>query len=168
MATTVSNATLKITIEEEITLKGQRQGSKVVKRIPNINEIIKRIATVPVSGSGTVTLFRTTGDSTNVINSGKMIETDIEYFRITNLNDTSGEGIKLQIARDDNSDNSDDEILWYFLEPGKSFILGKFDAAFDAASTDTDSPTFDSITEIRALNESSDVAVDVEIFAASL
>ena len=39
MATTITNATLKVTIEEEITLNGSRQGAKNVSRISDINEI---------------------------------------------------------------------------------------------------------------------------------
>ena len=167
MATTITNATLKVTIEEEITLNGQRQGSKNTLRVSNINEIYKRIVTVPVSGSGGVVLLETTGDASTTIGAGRLIVGDIKYFRITNLNSAAGEGIKLQIARDDDSNGTDDECAWFLLEEGKSMIINTFDAAFDAAAGDLDSPTLDAITEIRAINESGSVAVDVEVFVAS-
>ena len=95
MATTVKNATLKVTVEEEITLNGSRQGAKNILRISDINEIYKRIVTIPVSGSGTVSLLETTGYAGSVVGPGKFIVGDIKYFRITNLNNASGEGIKL-------------------------------------------------------------------------
>lgn len=167
MATTVKNATLKVTIKEEITLNGSRQDAENVLRVSDINEIYKRIVTIPVSGSGTVSLLETTGDAGSVVGPGKFIVGDIKYFRITNLNNASGEGIKLQIARDDNSDGTDDECAWFLLEEGKSMIINTFDAAFDADSGDVDSPTLDAITDIRAINESGSDAVDVEIFVAS-
>ena len=97
----------------------------------------------------------------------QLIVGDIKYFRITNLNSAAGEGIKLQIARDDDSNATDDECAWFLLEEGKSMIINTFAAAFDAAAGDLDSPSLDAITDIRALNESSSTAVDLEIFIAS-
>ena len=170
MATTLRNATLKVTIKEEITLNGNRQDSENILRISDINEISKRIVTIPVSGSGIVTLLETTGDAGSVVGPGKFIVGDMRYFRITNLNSASGEGIKLQIARDDDSNDTDDECAWFLLEEGKSMIINTFDAAFDAAAGDLDagSISLDAITNIRAINESGSVAVDVEIFVASV
>jgi uncharacterized FlgJ-related protein len=49
MATTIKNATLKVTVKEEITLNGSRQDSENTLRISDINEISKRIVTVPTS-----------------------------------------------------------------------------------------------------------------------
>ena len=45
MATTIRNATLKVTVKEEITLNGSRQDSENIKRISDINEIFKQIVT---------------------------------------------------------------------------------------------------------------------------
>ena len=74
----------------------------------------------------------------------------------------------MQIARDDNSDATDDEAAWLLIEEGRSFILNTFDAAFDADNADgTDAPTLDAITDIRVVNESASTAVDIEIFVAS-
>jgi len=167
MASTVTAATMTVTISESISLNGQNQGGTTSMSVSSIAETYKRIITVPVSGSGTITLVTTTGDDTSAVASGNFIVGDMKYLRITNLNDTAGEGVKLQIARDDNSDDTDDECAWFLLEEGKSFILNTFDAAFDADSGEADSPTLDAITDIRALNESGSVAVDLEIFIAS-
>tara|TARA_R100000234_G_scaffold25378_1_gene14693 strand:- start:6 stop:512 length:507 start_codon:yes stop_codon:yes gene_type:complete len=167
MASTLTASTLTVTINESINLNGKNQGGTTTTTVSSIGEVFKRILTVPVSGSGTITLLETTGDDDTAVAAGKFIVGDMKYLRITNLNSTAGEGVKLQIARDDDSNGTDDECAWFLLEEGKSFILNTFDAAFDAAAGDLDSPTLDAITDIRALNESGSVAVDLEIFIAS-
>ena len=167
MASTLTASTLTVTISESISLNGKNQGGTTTTTVSSVGEVFKRILTVPVSGSGTITLLETTGDAGSTVDSGKFIVGDIKYFRITNLNSAAGEGIKLQIARDDDSNGTDDECAWFLLEEGKSMIINTFDAAFDAAAGDLDSPTLDAITEIRAINESGSVAVDVEVFVAS-
>ena len=156
-----------VTISESITLNGANQGGTTSLSVSSIGEVYKRIVTVPVSGSGTITLVETTGDAATTVDAGKFIVGDMKYLRITNLNNAAGEGVKLQIARDDDSNNTDDECAWFLLEEGKSFILNTFDAAFDAAAGDLDSPALDAITDIRALNESGSATVDLEIFIAS-
>ena len=167
MASKVTPSTMTVTISESITLNGANQGGTTSLSVSSIGEVYKRIVTVPVSGSGTITLVETTGDAATTVDAGKFIVGDMKYLRITNLNNAAGEGVKLQIARDDDSNNSDDECAWFLLEEGKSFILNTFDAAFDAAAGDLDSPTLDAITDIRALNESGSATVDLEIFIAS-
>lgn len=167
MASKVTPSTMTVTISESITLNGANQGGTTSLSVSSIGEVYKRIVTVPVSGDGTITLVETTGDAATTVDAGKFIVGDMKYLRITNLNNAAGEGVKLQIARDDNSDNTDNECAWFLLEEGKSFILNTFDAAFDAAAGDLDSPTLDAITDIRALNESGSATVDLEIFIAS-
>mgnify|MGYP006403024007 FL=1 len=167
MASTLTASTLTVTINESINLNGKNQGGTTTTTVSSIGEVFKRILTVPVSGTGTITLLETTGDDGTAVAAGKFIVGDMKYLRITNLNSAASEGVKLQIVRDDNSDATDDECAWFLLEEGKSFILNTFDAAFDAAAGDLDSPVLDAITDIRALNESGSVAVDLEIFIAS-
>ncbi len=167
MASTLTASTLTVTISESISLNGKNQGGTTTTTVSSVGEVFKRILTVPVSGDGTITLLETTGDAGSTVDSGKFIVGDIKYLRITNLSDTAGEGVKLQIARDDDSNGTDDECAWFLLEEGKSLILNTLNAAFDAAAGDLDSPSLDEITDIRALNESGSVAVDLEIFIAS-
>lgn len=167
MASTLTASTLTVTINESINLNGKNQGGTTTTTVSSIGEVFKRILTVPVSGSGTITLLETTGDDGTEVAAGKFKVDEMKYLRITNLNSAAGEGVKLQIARDNDSNGTDDECAWFLLEEGKSLILNTFDAAFDADSGDLDSPTLDAITDIRALNESGSVAVDLEIFIAS-
>ena len=173
MASNLTASNLTVTIQENIVLNGLQQGSTVNTSIASISEVYKRIMTIPVNDGSIgaddhVTVITTTGDAGSAVEAGKFIVGDIKYCRITNLNTGSGEGILLQIARDDNSDATDDEAAWLLIEEGRSFILNTFDAAFDADNADgTDAPTLDAITDIRVVNESASTAVDIEIFVAS-
>ena len=95
MASTLTASTMTVTISESITLNGANQGGTTSLSVGSIAEVYKRIMTVPVSGSGTITLLTTTGDAGSTVESGKFIVGDMKYLRITNLNDTAGEGVKL-------------------------------------------------------------------------
>jgi hypothetical protein len=173
MTSLVLPKTMQVTIQEDIKLNGLQQGGVTTINVASIGEIYKRVMTIPVNDGSIgandhVTIITTTGDAGAVVEAGKFIVADIKYFRITNLNTGSGEGILLQIARDDDSDATDDEAAWILIEEGKSFILHTFDAAFDADNADgTDAPTLDAITDIRVVNESASTAVDIEVFVAS-
>ena len=160
MASTITPATMTVTVSESVTLNGVNQGGTQTLSIPLIATLSKRIVDVPTAEVEIIAM-------STAVAAGTFIESDVMYIRITNLNDTAGEGVNLQIARDDDSNGTDDECTWFLLEEGKSFILNTFDAAFDAAAGDLDSPSLDAITDIRALNESGSVAVDLEIFIAS-
>ncbi len=173
MASNLGSNSLTITIQEDIELNGLQQGSITSQSISAVSSVYKRIMTIPVNDGSIgandhVTVITTTGDAGSTVEAGKFIVGDLKYFRLTNLNTGAGEGILLQIARDDNSDATDDEAAWLLIEEGRSFILNTFDAAFDADNADgTDAPTLDAITDIRVVNESASTAVDIEIFVAS-
>ena len=173
MASTVTAGKLVVKLSESIFLNGEDHGSVNTMIVPSINEIYKRIVTIPVN-DGSIgsndhyTLITTSGDTAaSAVSHNQFIIGDMKYVRITNLNDTAGEGILLQIARDDASDGTDEECVWFLLEEGKSFILHTFSSAFDGAGGEADTPTLTNITDIRAVNESETVAVDLEIFVAS-
>ena len=167
MASTVTSSTLTVKVQESLTLNGFDYGSTTSRSITGVNEIYKRIITVPVSGSGTIQLFDTTGGGASVNAGSTFTAADVKYVRISNLNSGSAEGVKLQFARDDNSDATDDEGFWLLLEEGQTMILNGTDGVMDAAAGDLDSPSLVDITHVRALNESGSVAVDLEIFIAS-
>ena len=82
MATTINNATLTVTVQEEIKLNGVRQDSKNVLKIANINEISKRIVTVPTSEVIILSMSTTIG-------AGTFDESKVRYIRITNLDDAN-------------------------------------------------------------------------------
>ena len=82
MATTIKNATLKVTVKEEITLNGSRQDSENTLRISDINEISKRIVTVPTSEVTLVSM-------STAVAAGTFDESKVKYIRITNLDDAN-------------------------------------------------------------------------------
>ena len=82
MATTIANATMTVTLTESVTLNGSQQGATNTLSIGSINEVYKRIVTVPTSE---VTLIAM---GTAVAN-GTFIESDVLYIRITNKDDTN-------------------------------------------------------------------------------
>ena len=49
MATTISNATLTVTLTESVSLNGIEQGATNTLTIANIDEVSKRIVSVPTS-----------------------------------------------------------------------------------------------------------------------
>jgi hypothetical protein len=82
MATTVTTATMKVTIIESITLNGKNQGSTNSLTVPNIANISKRIVNVPASEVEIVAM-------SSAVGSGTFITADALYIRITNLDDTN-------------------------------------------------------------------------------
>ena len=82
MATTLSSATMTVRVIESIKLNGTEQGAVNTRTISSINEISKRILTVPTSET-VVTSFST------AVATGTFIEGDVRYIRITNKDDTN-------------------------------------------------------------------------------
>ena len=79
----MSDNKLKITIREEINLNGDSYDSLNINTIENINEISKRILTIPTGSEQELVSF----DSN--IGSGTFINTDVRYMRFTNLGTVS-------------------------------------------------------------------------------
>ena len=156
MATTVSNATLKITIEEEITLNGQRQGSKNILRLSDINEISKRIVSVLTAGIELMKFHDTSA-------AGQFVYGDVRYIRITNKDDANNVYLTFKNAQND-------EFI-VLLDYGQSFIynsnvdggvVNTFDANAGAAS-------MDNLGDLVNITARADTAtVDLEIFVASI
>ena len=150
MATSVRNATLKVTIEEEINLNGVRQNSENIVRISDINEVSKRIVTIPAS-EVTVVLFST------AVAAGTFIEGDVRYIRLTNKDDTNY--IILNIEGDSSTDFS------VRLDPGASFLITSTNTSGVVDYADITGATLEDLTGIKATANSA--ASDLEIYVAS-
>ena len=150
MATSVRNATLKVTIEEEINLNGVRQNSENILRISDINEVSKRIVTIPAS-EVTVVLF---GDA---VAAGTFIEGDVRYIRLTNKDDTNY--IILNIEGDSSTDFS------VRLDPGASFLVISKNTSGVVDYADISGASLEDLTGIKATANSA--ASDLEVFVAS-
>ena len=107
MASTVSAGTLKVKIIEEIKLNGKDQGGITSFNIASVNEISKRIVTVPASEIEIIAM-------STAVTSGTFIESDVRYIRITNLDDTNH--ITLTFKDEDNTEFA------VLLDKGQSFI----------------------------------------------
>tara|TARA_R100000654_G_scaffold14456_1_gene31101 strand:- start:7861 stop:8316 length:456 start_codon:yes stop_codon:yes gene_type:complete len=83
MATTVTTATLNVSVAEEITLNGTTYDQTITKTITGVGNVSKRIHTIPASTTTTLATFSGTGNGVN------FDVDDIKYIRVTNLDDTN-------------------------------------------------------------------------------
>ena len=153
-------ANLKVKIQEDIILENQDYGSKRTLEISSINDIYKRIVTVPSGSDATIATFQTeTSTSDNAID----LE-NVKYIRVTNLESTHPCKLSLQVAGGEGGTaNMSTSIL---LEAGRSFIMG---TTHDGIAIDDDSASI-----VTALNDLESILIDslsqnitVEIFVAS-
>ena len=156
MASTITSATLKVVISEQIILNGRDQGSKNTLSISSVNEVSKRITTVTTSKHEILSFSGTMGK-------GNYILADMRYIRFTNLDDTNH--LFLIFKNEDN-----DEFI-VKLDKGQSFIYNG-----DLAGGDND--TMEALTAGTAsvsnvgylLNVSAQAdtaSCDLEVFIAS-
>ena len=162
MATTLKNATLKVTIKEEITLNGSRQDAENILRVSDINEIYKRIITCPANSETTLVHFHSS------VADGTLAPLDIDdvkYIRLTNLDSSTGVTLSLQsdVGEDD---SAADESASLLIEAGKSFIMGSPNDGIGISDADANLVT--DLVDVESLVIfTGGSAVDVEVFIAS-
>lgn len=161
MASTVTSATMTVTITEKISLNGMDQGSRNTLSISGIKDVLKRIITIAAGDDSTVLVFKST---TAIANAALDIQ-NVKYIRVTNLDDTNSVNLSLKLDSTENNAaaNASSTIL---LEAGRSFIMG---AAEEGIHVDDDAGTL-----ITALTDLESILVDpgenvgtVEVFVAS-
>lgn len=150
MASTITNSNLTVTLSEAINIGGQDVNSTNQIVIPNINEVSKRIVTIPFSGEVTVAVFGA------AVAAGTFISANIKYVRITNKDDTNFVRIRVTKSGADTFDVK--------LEAGKSFILGNTKESVSATAV-----AFSAFTDATGINAQADTAnVDIEMFIATI
>ena len=157
MASTITAATLTVTLTESVTLNGSDQGATNTLSIASVNEVSKRIVTA-TTAERIILVF---GDN---IAAGQFDKTKAVYVRITNLDDTNHVGL---ICRNENNDEFSVK-----LDKGQSFIYngdlagGVVDTmdAVDAAGLTTN--TFADLVDITA--DADTASVDLEVFVARI
>ena len=159
MASTLTAATMTVSINESIVLNGKNQGGTNTLSISSIAEISKRILTITTNES-TIATF-----SGAVASSGHYNDSAVRYMRFTNKDDTNF--ITLTFRNQDN-----DEVA-IKLDAGNSFIwsadnsggmVDVFNATEDAdAASDT---ALGNLTNIQADVNSGNW--DLEMFIASV
>ena len=162
MATTVTAATMTVTLSENITLNGAQHGSTNAFNIASVKDVSKRIVTIDADDDATILVFK----STVAIADGALDKEKVKYIRITNLDDTNSVNVSLQLDSDENNSAADLSVT-HLLEAGRSFVMGTPDEAVHANDS--------SATIITALTDLESIIVDpgsnagtVEVFTASI
>ena len=158
MASTVTASTLTVSLKESIILKGEDYSSTNTFSISSINEISKRIVSIPHTSHTEIIKMDTTAGA------GQFIEGNVRYIRITNRDDTNW--VVLTFKNEDN-----DEFI-VLIDHGQSFIYnsnleGGVVNTFDANSAGAAS--MDNLGDLVNIKARADAAtVDLEIFVASI
>ena len=163
MASTITAATLTITITESVTLNESNQGATNAITVDSVDQIVKRIVSVPSTESGLLG-FATTLE-TNLSKSylaGQFDEDDVRYIRITNKDDAN------HITLTFRSENSAEFAIK--LDAGHSFLYPCDTAAGVVDTMDADSAALtvalENLVDITAVADTA--AVFVEVFVASI
>ena len=151
MSTTLTAATMTVTVTEAISLNGKDQGATNSFTVASINEVYKQI----VTATTTATTFLKFGTAASA---GTLIRADVSYLRITNLDDTNFVTIGLS---DDSADTA-----YIKLEKKQSIIIGGSDEG-PQVDIHASAGAFAAWAEVDSLILDADTAsCDVEIFAA--
>ena len=154
MATTITNATLTVTLTESISLNGSEQGASNTLTIADVDEISKRIVTIPTAEKTIIAMG-------TAISNGTFIESDVRYIRITNKDDANH--VTLTFKDENNSEFA------LKLDKGQSFIYNGDLAGGVVDTMDANGSALSlalaDLVDITALADTA--AVDLEIFVAS-
>lgn len=150
-------STLKLSIRETITLNNNKYDSFVTSEIGNINEISKRIVTVPTTVQDIIQVSGSIGP-------GAYITENVKYVRITNLDDVNHVDLTFR--------NFHSDEFAVKLDKGQTFLypglatggVSSSMVAKDAAAVDTEL-SMGSLTKVIA--QASGSAVDIEMVVAS-
>ena len=154
MASTISNATMTVTITESINLNGTQQGGTNSFTVASVDEVFKRIVNCAASNTTTVLSFA----AANHTSVGAMVVGDSKYVRITNKDDTNAVEVAMVGAA---------TLYQITLAAGQSHILGSPDDLM-LAEADT-SPSFGTMADIASIQVNpGGNAVEVEVFVASI
>ena len=153
MATTITAATLTVTLTESLSLGGNNFGGSKELTVASITEAFKRVVRCMNSQTTTIATF-----SGNAFASANAIDLeDAKYIRVTNLDDTNDVEVAVVGAA---------TLYQVRLSAGESHILGAPDDLM-LAEADT-SPSFGTMADIASIQVNpAGNDVDVEILVAS-
>tara|TARA_R100001163_G_scaffold9972_1_gene9481 strand:- start:16529 stop:16987 length:459 start_codon:yes stop_codon:yes gene_type:complete len=150
MASTVTPATLTVTLTEAITLNGAAANTSNVLSIASVGQITRKIVTVGTTAYDPLVEFgaRSTGSA--------YLRTGTKYIRITNLDNANSVAIRLKNTAGSPKYGA------IRLAAGQSFILSPdYQLSTDSGTTMSG---FDAISDIEAIAIAADV--DVELYVA--
>jgi hypothetical protein len=155
MATTISNAELTITVSEDIKLNGQQVGSKTIQTISGINEASRRIFSVPTYETEILALSSSAG-------AGTYTTTDLQYIRLSNLDDTNFVRISFVSASVDTPATSN---RYDMKLPAKRTAIFTSPSISGSAGGDS----FNAFVDFQSMKAIADTdTVDIELFVASI
>ncbi len=154
MASTVKTATLKILVQEDITLNNKVMGGKTIHSITSINEVTERIFTIPTHVTSILALSSSAGAGTFV--TGK-----VKYIRLTNLDDENYVRLTFRSGSATGGSTNKYDIK---LEPKRTLMFTN--SAISGSATGATFGSFSDFTSIDASANSS--ACEVELFVATI
>jgi hypothetical protein len=152
MASTVSSKTLTVTINETIDLTGDDYSSRHQLEIKGINEISKRIFTVPTYKTSVLVLSSSNG-------AGTFASSSLKYARITNLDNSNF----VQLTFASSSAGVTKNKCEFKLEPLRSFII--CNDAYSGSDAGDAFGSFASFTDLKAKSDTA--ACDIELYVAT-
>jgi hypothetical protein len=158
MATTVTPATLTVTITAAISLAGQDKGFSHSYTIGSVTEVVNRIMAVPTSEMAVLVFTASTPGSTTAIG---LDEANVRFIVLTNLDDTNF--IQITTASENNNECA------HKLEAGHSLMIPVSEEGVvnvHDASASALTVSFDDITSITALADTAEC--DLQIFVAGV
>ena len=157
MTSTITAATLTLTVKESIELNGVEQGATNTKTIASVNEVSKRIVTVTTTEAEVIAFHA------SAISSGTLLEGDVRYMRFTNLDDTNFIVLTFK--------NENDDEFAIKLDGGHSFIYPGDNAGGVVDTMDAIDGTGLTLSLGDLVNVTADAdtaSCDMEIFVASV
>tara|TARA_B100000287_G_scaffold394077_1_gene407853 strand:- start:1240 stop:1719 length:480 start_codon:yes stop_codon:yes gene_type:complete len=157
-------ASLEVNIIEKLVLNGVQQGGNYKSTITGINDVYRRLISIPATSSATLASFKSTVSTGSI---AAMDNDKVKYVRITNMNSTDGPlydinlGIQLESGNDDSAADSQTTIK---LEPKQTFMLSSTTSSVYFNSSSGISTTLANVESIIAKSSGSS---QVEIFIAS-
>ncbi len=149
MASTVDSATLKVQIQEDITLNGVKRGDKVVHTFGSIAQIDERVLTVPTYEVDVLLL-------SGAAAAGTYETSTFKYARLTNLDDSNFLTVSVV------SGSAGSKCVQK-LPPKASMVL--MSPAMSGSSDGTTFGSFSNFTNVKA--EASTASIDVSLFVAT-
>lgn len=150
MGSTITNADLSVKVNEFININAQPVNSENSLTITGINEVDKRIVTIPSASEVTVLNFGA------AVAAGTFVAANIRYIRIVNKDDTNYVRIRVSEASGDTFDIR--------LNAGQFFMMGNV-----SESVSESGAAFSAFTSATSINAQANTApVDIEYFIASV
>jgi len=163
MTTTISAATMTVTITESVTLNGYDQGSSNSATYGSVNEVVKRIVSIPTAETGLIAVGATIQtDLAKSYVAGQFTEADVRYIRITNKDDANHVTLTFKSAGSHEFAIKLDA-LQSFIYPCD--MAGGTAATMDASASAL-SLSLANLVDVTALADTA--ACDLEVFVASV